>query len=582
MVFGFGLSGAAGQRALNQINADQQALAERIAAARANPSDNMRRAGAVLGDLGSAANTVYRAFDPINPIVAAQDMYDSGVRFKDSVGDLVNVTRQQVGGVLGNMGRQYANRIDAQAGIDTPPRPMMPVPTYQQITNPKPALAPQPDAFNLPAFAPAAQRPVPPAAMTAERQEPPATATRRRPDAAAGPIMPPTPQERQANLAQAMVSPETLEAVAEAGSVRGGKSEPIKKRGGFSPENMGMIAFGLTLMTGGDMDEALNNGLTVHGNLDAMRDEKEQKAASQELLKNVPKEYVPALNALIASKQFDKVADYSLSIQEEQAATEAANAQRAGLVSQAAGILGISPDAISMMPPEKLAQMVVNRFDTQDTMQINAQKAQIEASKQAALEGDKSAGIEFLAAYGVDATNLPEKAINKQIEKLSVGQFSQGESNAAGHAYIMASVIPRLEYLEDNEWDPLTGFKTNRSAQAEYNQLMNELALAINRKDSGAAISKSEMDEVRKLYGFKLKATGGAAAANAAAQQQRRNKYEAIKGQAGLALPYMMVNNPIIYDDDVLAGGVSLGVETGFTPTRYSTNPLGIELEGVE
>lgn len=447
------------------------------------------------------------------------------------------------------------------------------------------ALSPQPDALSGPAFAPASPAPMPQGALAAEAQQrttlaAPATATRRRPDAAAGPAMPPIPQERQANLAQAMVSPETLQAVAEAGSVRGGKSEPIKRRGGFSPENMGMIAFGLTLMTGGDMTEALNNGLTVHGNLDAMRDEKEQKAASQELLKNVPKEYVPALNALIASKQFDKVADYSMSIQEEQAATEAANAQRAGLVTQAAGILGVSPDAISMMPPEKLAQMVVNRFDTQDAMQINAQKAQIEASKQAALDGDKSAGIEFLAAYGVDATNLPEKAINKQIEKLSVGQFSQSESNAAGHAYIMASIIPRLEYLEDNLWDPVMGFDLNQSARAEYQKLMKELALAINRKDSGAAIKKEEMDEVEDLYGFKRKLKGGRA--NATAQQQRRNKYEAIKGQAGLALPYMMVNNPIMYDDDVLAGGVSLGVDTGFTPTRYSTNPLGIELEGVE
>ena len=49
-----------------------------------------------------------------------------------------------------------------------------------------------------------------------------------------------------------------------------------------------------------------------------------------------------------------------------------------------------------------------------------------------------------------------------------------------------------------------------------------------------------------------------------------------------MALPYMMVNNPIMYDDDVLAGGVSLGVDTGFTPTAYSANPLGIEFEGVE
>lgn len=384
-------------------------------------------------------------------------------------------------------------------------------------------------------------------------------------------------------MAQAFASPDTLQAVAEAGTVRGGKSEPLKKkRKGFSPENMGLIAFGLTLMGGGDFSEAMDNGLMLHGTLDGMRDEKEQKAASEELLKNVPPEYVPALNALIASKQFDKVAEYGLGIQQDEAAAEAANAQRSGLVQQAAGVLGISADAISMMPADKLARMMVNRFDNQGTMQINAQKAQIEASKQAALEGDKSAGIEFLAAYGVDATNLPEKAINKQIEKLSVGQFSQGESNAAGHAYIMASVIPRLEYLEDNEWDSLTGFTTNRAAQAEYDQLLNELALAINRKDSGAAISVPEKTEVKKLYGFKRRNTGGGAAANAAAQKQRRNKYEAIKGQAGLALPYMMVNNPIMYDGDVLAGGVSLGVDTGFTPTRYDTNPLGIELEGVE
>jgi hypothetical protein len=570
---------AFGNNAYDMLQAEQQARAEQLAALGANP--NMRRAGAVMGDLGSVANTVYRAFDPVNPIVAGREMYESGARFKDSVGDLAKVSGAQAGGFLANVGRQYGNRIDQQAGLNTPQRQMVPVPSRQQILNPAPALSPQPDALSGPAFAPASLSAMPQGAMAAEAQQRATPATRSR-NTAAAPPMPPIPQERQASLAQAMASPETLQAVAEAGSGRGGKSEPIKKRGGFSPENMGMIAFGLTLMTGGDMNEALNAGLTVHGNLDGMRDEKEQKAASQELLKNVPKEYVPALNALIASKQFDKVADYSLSIQEEQAATEAANAQRSGLVSQAAGVLGVSPEAISMMPADKLSQMMVNRFDNQGTMQINAQKAQIEASKQAALEGDQTAGIEFLAAYGVDATNLPEKAINKQIEKLSVGQFSQGESNAAGHAYIMASVIPRLEYLEDNEWDPLTGFETNRSAQAEYSQLMNELALAINRKDSGAAISKPEMDEVRALYGFKRKLKGGAAAANAAAQKQRRNKYEAIKGQAGLALPYMMVNNPIMYDDDVLAGGVSLGVDTGFTPTAYSANPLGIEFEGVE
>ena len=571
---------AFGNNAYPMLQAEQQARAEQLAALGANP--NMRRAGVVAKNIGNVGRGAVNLLDEITGVSdIVNHVNPMGSGYLNSLGQAGRVAGQQIAPFVGNMGRDVMNRIDADAGLNTPQRQMVPVPSRQQILNPAPALSPQPDALSGPAFAPASPAPMPQGALAAEAQQRAKPATRSRNTAAAAP-MPPIPQERQANLAQAMVSPETLEAVAEAGSVRGGKSEPIKKRGGFSPENMGMIAFGLTLMTGGDMNEALNAGLTVHGNLDAMRDEKEQKAASQELLKNVPKEYVPALNALIASKQFDKVADYSLSIQEEQAATEKEDAQRAGLVSQAAGILGVSPDAISMMPPEKLAQMVVNRFDTQDAMQINAQRAQIEASKQAALEGDKSAGIEFLAAYGVDATNLPDKAIDRQIEKLSVGQFSQGESNAAGHAYIMASVIPRLEYLEDNEWDPTFGWGTNFKAKAEYDQLLEDLGLAINRKDSGAALSDKEIKTVKKLYGFKILKTGGSAAANSAAQQQRRNKYEAIKGQAGLALPYMMVNNPIMYDDDVLAGGVSLGVETGFTPTRYSTNPLGIELEGVE
>lgn len=568
---------AFGNNAYPMLQAEQQARAEQLAALGANP--NMRRAGAVMGDLGSVANTVYRAFDPINPIVAGREMYESGAQFKDSVGDLAKVSGAQAGGFLANMGRWYGNRIDQKAGLNTPQRPMVPVPSRQQILNPAPALSPQPDALSGPAFAPASPAPMPQGALAAEAQQRATPATRSRNTT---PPMPPIPQERQANLAQAMVSPETLEAVAEAGSVRGGKSEPIKKRGGFSPENMGMIAFGLTLMTGGDMNEALNAGLTVHGNLDAMRDEKEQKAASQELLKNVPKEYVPALNALIASKQFDKVADYSLSIQEEQAATEAANAQRAGLVSQAAGILGISPDAISMMPPEKLAQMVVNRFDTQDAMQINAQKAQIEASKQAAMQGDETEARAYLAQFGVDAEMLSGKALEKEVTKFATGDFSSSQAETAGHAYIMATVLPRLDYLEQNFWQgDRMGFGANFEAANEYRQLLEDLTLAVNRKDSGAAVQKEEFDKTERLYGFQTdKFLGANKASNAQSQQNRRTKLKAFIAQTGGAYQHMIINSPITYDDDLIAGGVSIGAD--FLPTAYDTNPLGIELEGVE
>ena len=426
---------ALGNNAYTMLQAEQQARADQLAALQASPTDNMRRAGVIGKNLGSAANTVYRAFDPFNPVVAARDMYDSGVAFKDSVGDLAKVAGPQVGGFLANMGRDVMNRIDADAGLSTPQRQMVPVPSRNQILNPAPALSPQPDVMGAQVFGPAAaqaaapqaampQAAMPPAAMpqaaiaaealekvnAEDEAEKPAQRSRQ----PARPAIPPTPQQRQEAMAQAFASPETLQAVAEATTAPDGKGEPIKKkRKGFTPENMGLIAFGLTLMSGGDFDDALNNGLALHGTLDGMRDEKEQKAASEELLKSVPPEYVPALNALIASKQFDKVAEYGLGIQQDEAAAEAANAQRLGLVQQAASVLGVSPDAISMMPADKLAQMVVNRFDTQDTMQINAQKAQIEASKQAALDGDEGEARAYLAQFGVDAEMLSGKALEK-------------------------------------------------------------------------------------------------------------------------------------------------------------------------
>jgi len=562
----------------------------------------MRRLGIAGNDAlrigGAVGSGALRVADSITGVSdLANSLNPFGTGYVNSLGQFANVTAQQGGTLANNIFRDYLNNQDDRLGLGAGNRAMAPVPTRSEIlarsAAPAPALAPRPDALDGPAFAPS------PIAAPVQRQQPDALsgpafqpqAQQRTPQKATAPApaMPPTPQERQKNLADIMATPETLEAVAKAGSVRGGKNEVIKTRRGFTPENLGMIAFGLTLMTGGDMSEALNNGLSVHGNLDQMRDEKQQRKASQELLKSVPKEYVPALNALIESKQFEKVADYAVGIEQdrqaverEDAATEAANARRAALAQQTAAVLGVSPDAISMMPPEKLAQMVVNQFDSNNAAALAQQKAALKAQADAAIEGDQASGIEFLAAYGIDAANLPQKAIEKQVEKLSVGQFSQGESTAAGHAYVMATVIPRLEYLEETHWDKNFGFKKNRAAAAEYDQLLNELALAINRKDSGAAISIPEKKEVRDLYGFKIAVTGGSEAANAAAQRQRRSKYKAIKGQAGLALPHMMVNNPIVYDSDVLAGGVTIGVGTDFIPTPYDTNPDGVEFLGAE
>lgn len=198
-----------------------------------------------------------------------------------------------------------------------------------QLNSAAPTLRPQEN----PMIAPMDQSPLQGPAMPTLRPQENPLISRTPSTAASGATLAKNPGqlERQNNMAQAFASPETLEAVAKAGSSNTSKKDTLKKkRGGFGPENMGLIAFGLTLMGGGDFSEAMDNGLMLHGTLDNMRDEKAQRKASQEILKNVPKEYVPALNALIESKQFDKVAEYSIQANqaEQQAEVNAQNAKQ--------------------------------------------------------------------------------------------------------------------------------------------------------------------------------------------------------------------------------------------------------------
>lgn len=573
-----------GPAAFNALQQEQQQRAG------AETPIALRRLGVAGGDAlrlgGGVLSFMNDQLAPISPVGVVRDSVQTGI-------DLAKPSVMQAGTFANNVLGDYLNSQDERFDLGPGGRVMTPVPTRAQIQAkqaiaggggggfnalPTQQIAPQPDALSGRAFA--APRP---------QAQPVAQTRQRAPQAtnAAAPAMPPTPQERQKNLADIMATPETLEAVAKAGSVRGGKDEVIKTRRGFTPENLGMIAFGLTLMTGGDMNEALNNGLSVHGNLDQMRDEKQQRRASQELLKSVPKEYVPALNALIESKQFEKVADYAVGIEQdrqaverEDAAAEAANARRAALAQQTAAVLGVSPDAISMMPPEKLAQMVVNQFDSNNAAALAQQKAALQAQAQAASTGDEDEARAYLAQFGVDAGMLKGDELQKQVTKFATGDFSSSQAETAGHAYIMATVLPRLDYLEQNYWQgDRVGFGTNRAAANEYRQLLEDLTLAVNRKDSGAAVAKTEFEKTERLYGFQTdKFFGANKASNAKSRENRRTKLKAFIAQTGGAYQHMIINSPIAYDADLTAGGVSMGSD--FIPTPYEANPDGVEFVG--
>ena len=550
------------------------------------------RLGVVGGDVGNAARFVYDAMEPINPIAQAQGVYRDGARFKDSLFDLGNVYRQQLGGVLGNMGRQYMNRLDEQAGLDLPPREMQPLPTYQQITNP---LAAQPDTFNGPRFAPKPPAPMAPAAMAAEAR-PMAAAAPMQTNPSPGYSGPPTPPvpavrpeapSKRDAMVETMASPETLEAVAEAGSVRGGsidRSQPEKKgRFNFTPEEMGLMTFGLTLLAGGGVNAAVQNGLSTHSQFDAIRDRKEQKKAGEEFLASVPEEYQPAIKALVASGRLDEAALTATQLEREDAVRAQDKQQRVELAGRVAGMYGISSAALENMSTDRLAQMAVNFADTDNQarlLQIQANnKAAAEQAKAALERGDRAGSEEFLARFGIDASNLKDKQLEKRVDEFTFGDFSGSQSETAGHAYIIASVIPRLEYLEDNFWlDDRRGFGTNREAANEYRQLLEDLTLAVNRKDSGAAVAKEEFAKTERLYGFQTdKFLGANKKSNARSQASRYEKLDAFIAQTGGAYQHMLVNSPLIYSQELIDAGYSIGLETNFRPSRSDPADFVVE-----
>lgn len=530
-----------------------------------------------VGNLGlQGALAVQPYINPLtityNGVTAGLDMLQPGARV-------------QQGGVLAqNLGRQFMNFSDDQLDLAAPQRQMTPIPTVSQIQ--APPLAAQPDTFSGPRFAPKPPAPMAPAAMAAEAR-PMAAASPMQTNPSpgySGPATPPVPAVRpeapskRDAMVQTMASPETLEAVAQAGSVRGGsidRSQPEKKgRFNFTPEEMGLMTFGLTLLAGGGVNAAVQNGLSTHSQFDAIRDRKEQKKAGEEFLASVPEEYQPAIKALVASGRLDEAALTATQLEREDAVRVQDKQQRVALAGRVAGMYGISSAALENMSTDRLAQMVSNFADTDNQarlLQIRANNEAAAAQAKAALEqGDTAGSVQYLAQFGVDGSNLPEKALDKQVEKFATGNFSQNESTTAGHAYIMASIIPRMEYLEANFWGgPRKGWLGQPGIAAEYEALTNELALAINRKDSGAAIGKNEKTEVVNLYTFRSGMRGARDESNASAQARRRDKLKSFIGQTGGAFAHLMVNNPISYDSDLLAGGVTLGLETGFVPSSY-------------
>ena len=79
-----------------------------------------------------------------------------------------------------------------------------------------------------------------------------------------------------------------------------GKAKPLSaaERRRFGPENLGMIAFGLSLLGGEDVTTAMNNGLNVYSMFEGMDDAKEQQDAIDAAIGQLPPEQQELARAL--------------------------------------------------------------------------------------------------------------------------------------------------------------------------------------------------------------------------------------------------------------------------------------------
>ena len=147
-------------------------------------------------------------------------------------------------------------------------------------------------------------------------------------------------------------------------SVRGGsidESQPEKKgRFNFTPEEMGLMTFGLTLLAGGGVN-AVQNGLSTHSQFDAIRDRKEQKQAKnfwRRCRRNISpqsRRWSPRVASTKPRSPPRSLNARTLFARDKQ--------QRVALAGRVADMYGISSAALENMSADRLAQMAVNFAD---------------------------------------------------------------------------------------------------------------------------------------------------------------------------------------------------------------------------
>lgn len=314
------------------------------------PMQQRAQNSGILPMIGGGAMAVARGFDDFALGGATGSMINSGRNFLDSAGDTLALAR-------GNMtedefkqrGRDMLQR-DTSSDILFPGAVGRAAPAIAAVGKAVPKMLPKTGAL----FAPMATA-VPTggddaASISADLVAPksaPAKASKNYDDA-------PMRAARKMGLlgdpdVAATVAQTTAAAFDEvASSPEAPKPLTKKERKKFNPESLGLIAFGLSLLGGSDMDDAMRMGLQTYSGFQDREDRKDREKKIDEFISDQDPQTQELMRLL--GDDMGAIANVAMAQKEQDAAV----GQKAALIERAAAVTGQDPETLAALDAGQL------------------------------------------------------------------------------------------------------------------------------------------------------------------------------------------------------------------------------------
>jgi len=305
----------------------------------------------ILPMIGGGAMAAARGFDDFVLGGATGSMINSGRNFLDSAGNMVAVAR-------GNMTEDDFNRRgrdmlqrDTSTDILFPGAVGRAAPAIAAAGKAVPKMLPKTGAL----FAPLATAiPTGGNDVSADMVAPkptPAKASQNYDDA-------PMREARKIGL---LGDPDVAAAVAQTASAAVDKvasspkePKPLTKseRKKFSPESLGLIAFGLSLLGGSDIDDAMRLGLQTYNGFQDREDKKDREKRIDEFISKQDPETQELMRLL--GDDMGAIANVALAQKEQDAAV----GQKAALIERAAAVTGQDPETLAALDADQLKNAI--------------------------------------------------------------------------------------------------------------------------------------------------------------------------------------------------------------------------------